>query len=908
MEKYQEALARSPAPESAAAAFERIAAVWPGGPGDLVGRLDAFPEGLAGFARLLAVSPISARKIERDPSRLEWLLDPSVAQPLRGRSKLELQLRDLVGPDGDVPRGVHEFKCRELLRVAAREVAAGADIAETGPLLSSIAATCVRAVLADLAAAAEKRWGPPGTALAIFGMGKLGGMELNFSSDIDLIIFHAEDGEVRPGFTRRDYFSRIITDLVALFHKSDDAAGALFPIDLRLRPEGESGPLTRSLKSMENYYAAYGEVWERMALTKGRLIAGDEELAYDFERTLQSFVYPKHFSADIVEEVHAIKRRIERDLLDARGVRDNVKLGRGGIREIEFVVQTLQLLNGARHAFLQQRSTLRALEALEQVRLLEPGRAEALKAAYVFLRRVEHRLQIAGEQAIHSLPPDTDTLEILSRGLGFNDGGAFMETLDRHRARVRETFESFLSGGNGGNGSHPAPPTADFFADAEAGRRMLDALGSESNQRHVAPRTRRLYRRLEPLLLQELSQCADPDQALAFFVQFVERYGIRGLLYETLAANPRLLELLVRLFDNSRFLSASVLRRPQWIEEIARAGLDAPPPTPGAHRQAMRAALGDSEPTDALRIYKKTQELRIALRDLLGFSDLETVLAEFSVLADACVMEALAIAGAEDEVTLVALGKYGGRELAYGADLDIVLVGEESAAAKAAATLKALSGRTAEGIVFPTDCRLRPEGEASPIIVPLSRYVSYWNERAQFWELQALTKARPVAGPLGAEFEQAATAVWTAAGKAPDLFTKVREMHARIVEHRGKGDGRLSFKTGEGGLMAAEFLVQALQMRHGLRQTQTLAAARALGEHDLLPQADELVEAIRFFRRTELTLRRLDDAGVSKLPANETQMRQLAKRMGFPDPEAFLGENDACRGRVAALFDDILRQ
>src|SRR5205807_5360876 len=241
------------------------------------------------------------------------------------------------------------------------------------------------------------RLGGPETEFSILGLGKLGGRELNHSSDIDVIFLYGEEGQVAPNFTHHEWFNQLSAKIIETF-AATDPAGALFRIDLRLRPEGAAGPLARSLESMENYYAGFGETWERLALIKARGIAGSRELAYEFLRQHQPFIYPKSGTPDLLEEIANIKRRIERDIVGSDKLHRDVKLGIGGIREIEFIVQALQLINGARHPFLQEPSMLKALQALRQLNFLPHEEVLALDNTYRFLRRVEHRLQIEAEQ------------------------------------------------------------------------------------------------------------------------------------------------------------------------------------------------------------------------------------------------------------------------------------------------------------------------------------------------------------------------------------------------------------------------------------------------------------------------------------------------------------------------------
>ncbi|MDQ3625765.1 MAG: hypothetical protein M3372_01360, partial [Verrucomicrobiota bacterium] len=367
---------------------------WPAEQGELRAVLEQFPIGEKALLHLIAVSSICATRLANDPQILVWLQHPDVCGSGRGPGRMAADLRraTVTGPVSlDNFRPLRLWKGREMLRIALREVAELAPLEETTAELSQLAEICVEQVLEHWDADLRRRLGSPKAEFAGLGLGKLGGRELNHSSDIDLIFLYDEEGQVSGNLSHHQWFNRLATKVLETFSASHPA-GPLFRIDLRLRPEGTSGPMTRSLESMENYYAGFGETWERLALIKARGICGSEELAYDFLRQHQPFIYPKSPSPELLDEIAAIKRRIERDIVGHENLERNVKLGAGGIREIEFVVQALQLLHGARQPFLQETSTMKALPALAELDLLPREEAIDLEKAYRFLRRVEHRL------------------------------------------------------------------------------------------------------------------------------------------------------------------------------------------------------------------------------------------------------------------------------------------------------------------------------------------------------------------------------------------------------------------------------------------------------------------------------------------------------------------------------------
>ncbi|MEO6847975.1 MAG: putative nucleotidyltransferase substrate binding domain-containing protein [Chthoniobacterales bacterium] len=891
-------------PSEAEAALVKIASVWPKDFPVLSDVVAGFPLGAAAFGKLICHSSASVEKIYREPGALLWLADASVCDRPRGRKKMNLDWHSIKAESSDNISALRKFKTWELLRVALREVAGISDILETGAELSAVAEICVEEVYAAVLQECTVRWGDSGDDLVVLGMGKLGGEELNYSSDIDLVAFYGEDGDVKPGFGRQDFFNRVFERFLATFSAQDNN-GNLFKVDLRLRPEGNSGALTRSMAGMENYYAGFGETWERMALIKARRITGSKELAYDFETVMQAFIYPKSLSHEVVDEVAGIKARIERDILAPDELYRNVKLGRGGIREIEFTVQTLQLLHGARHPFLQEKNTLRALANLAKMDFLPLKDAQALHEAYIFLRKVEHRLQISREEQTHTIPANVEELHFLALNLNFADSSIFLERLNDTMKYVRFVFERILEDKNSSPVLKKGGVVEEaIFQDIISAKKMLEKLGAPDPSKHVSPRTRQLYDRLKPMLLNELGKTAEPDSALAGFVDFVEAYGIRGMLFETLASNPRLLELLIKLFDASYFLTRAVVRRPQWIEEIARSGELGLSYGVEAHRKAILEFETQSvhAPIERIRIYRQFQTLRIGLRDILGFSNLLELQMEYTAMAEACMLEVMDQLHLKDKITVIAMGKFGGEELCYGSDLDIVVIGEDQNGT--AAFSREMNLRGENGLLFPMDARLRPEGSASPLATPFEMYKKYYEGRAQIWEIQALTRARIISGPLRHKVEKViADALQTVKGQKT-IIPEIAAMHDRVVKNRNSGEDENSFKTGQGGLMAMEFIVQALLMLHGIQEPNTMRAIDNLSTRGILSEekADDLKADYLFLRQVELCLRRIEDTSVSDLPSDAKRRNELTRRMGFSEPEHFFARYGQARSKTKALF------
>src|SRR6266498_1402153 len=873
---------------------------WPPSAPPFVDVVEQFPLGEASLLHLLAVSSICATRLVRNSETLLWLRQPEVCLASRGYAEMLDELRSVAGDSiaAENFAALRVWKGREMTRIALRELANLAPLEETTAELSQIADICIRRICEHRNAEFQKRYGSPDAEFAILALGKLGGAELNHSSDVDLLFLYSEEGQLTPQFSYHEFFNRLGKKILETF-STRHPEGSLFRVDLRLRPEGSAGPLARSLESMENYYAGFGETWERLALIKARGIGGSRELAYEFLRQHQPFIYPKSPSPDLLDEIASIKRRIERDIVGEDKLERDVKLGRGGIREIEFIVQTLQLIHGARHPFLQESGMLKSLRALHQLDLLPPEEVLTLDNAYRFLRRVEHRLQIEAEQQTHTVPRDSQDLRRLAFSLRFSSSEDFTAALQEKMRAVRPIFQRIVSG-TPAAGS-PRADDLEIFSDQKRPAKALSDLVQGAASFHIAPRTRQAFRKLRPALLGWLAKTADPDATLNQFVRLVEGYGLRSLFFELLVANPRLLELVIKTFDASRFASELLIRRPQLLEDITRDSAFGESRSVGENLRRLDSLGADANNLDPIRAYRQRQLLRIMLRDVLGLIQPAAIFAELSDVAEACLVFVAKLLGSE-QMSVIALGKFGGREISYGADLDVLFVGDDVRAAQN--LMIAMEQSTAEGNIWALDARLRPEGEKGPVVCSPETYESYYASRAQPWELQALTRARAVSGPLQNEFMEIAKRAWRRACKDADLFIKIDEMLERIRRERGSGSDFLDLKTGAGGIIEAEFLVQALQMRGNIWEQNWERAVDRLHEHGHLgtPEVAKLKNSYAFLRRCELALRRYDNRGVSGLPSDPDEQRKFAIRLGYDEFGAFHRDYLDARNAIHAFY------
>lgn len=936
---------------------------------------NASPEQANLLAALFSGSEISGNQLAAHPDWLaaldiEQLRFPRREQGLRREIASWLQ-RGIAGKNfPETLANLRRFKQREMIRIAARDLARLGNAVEITRELSDLADVCLDAVWQICRAQAAERFGEPWhqdadgrwqpTAVCALALGKLGGQELNYSSDVDLVFVYADEGKVfrgapdpkkslRPALSNHSYFCRLAEAFVSEIQRVT-AEGMLFRIDLRLRPEGDSGPLCRSLDSYENYYAQWGQTWERMMLIKARRVAGSAELAADFLETIQPFRYPRAVSENLLQEIAAMKERIENEVVRSGELDTNVKLGRGGIREIEFIAQSLQLLQAGRHPFLQGPQTLPALEKLAQYNWLTNGEVLALHHAYGFLRDVEHRLQMDGNLQTHTIPPDEKFRARLARLMGFKTDADFETARRTHTEKVRAIFEQRIQ-------LKPPPARAAVFprdfSDEAAWENLLAGRGFRHPAKarrelrefvegpgyvHVSPRTIELAHQLLPRLLALCPQrsaespdparpakiLSDPDRVVTRLDNFITAYGARAPLFDLWNSNPAIFELLIQLFDRSEFLAELAIRAPDMMDELVTSGRLRRVKSAAETLRDLRHGLQDKDQFAWLRRYHQTERMRIGLRDILGLADPDQYLSELSTLADACVQYALEVLMRRNKLlrapfAIIGLGKFGGAEIDYGSDLDIIFVAETKARdlqkmqKLAVGLIDLLSLRTELGNVFQTDARLRPDGEKGLLVNTLSALENYYRQRAQLWEIQALTRTRFIAGDpkTGQSFESMTAAL--ANFKKPDRplaafpadwKMQIHKMRMRIEHERTPpGKDELAIKTGRGGLMDAEFIAQALCLENGWHIPNTLRALERGRDEKVLTDADKLIANYRQLRRVEGILRRWSYEGETVLPDDPAPYYRVAARCGFVASEKFRAALSGWRQAVREVYE-----
>ncbi|HEX5218461.1 MAG TPA: bifunctional [glutamate--ammonia ligase]-adenylyl-L-tyrosine phosphorylase/[glutamate--ammonia-ligase] adenylyltransferase [Verrucomicrobiae bacterium] len=965
---WSKALDKSADPQRARAVFERLVVTSAGAMLE-----KASPEQATVLAALFSGSQAMSDWLVAHPDWLglldaELLGSPRRKHGLRNETNAMFEPRLAQGDYAGVLGQLREFKQKQMLRIATRDLARLSNVVEITQEISDVADLCLETVRQVCWRQLVSRFGKPfhqapdgrwhETEFCVLGMGKLGGQELNYSSDVDVLFVYRDEGQVfkepptktktpRATMSNHQFFNRLAESFIAEVSKMT-GEGSLFRIDLRLRPEGDAGPVTRSVESYENYYAQWGQTWERMMLIKARCVAGSESLAGEFLEMVQNFRYPRSMNENVLREVAAMKRRIEKEILSGDELERNVKLGRGGIREIEFVVQTLQLLNAGRQPFLQLSQTLPGLAKLAQYELIDTADARRLDAAYRFLRDVEHRLQMDQNLQTHTVPTQSNELKRLARLMGFATGKAFELERRSHSRHVRRVYDELLRAGE----AETEPEFASEFDSAEsewtttlrehsfrdpaAAFRRLKEFVEGPGFVHVSRRTTELARQLLPKLL---SRCrkgssraagkpflSDPDRVLTRLDAFVQAYGARATLFEVWNSKPAVFELLLMLFDRSEFLAETVIRSPELLDDLVLSErLRVRKDTAEIVRDLQHGA-GDVDQFVWLRRYHEAERLRIGMRDILGLADFEQNLAELSALADACLQYALEVVRREKRLkaapfVIVGLGKLGGMEINYGSDLDIIFVTAAKPKALpelqklATRVMELLSRRTERGLVCQTDARLRPDGEKGLLVNTLPACEEYYRQRAQLWEIQALSRTRLVAGDfeLGERFQKL-TVELTDFSKGnrfrsglacftSDWKQKIQEMRARIEKERTpSGQDELAIKTGRGGLMDAEFVAQTLCLEHGWHEANTLLALERGRRESVLPEAEKLIDNYRQLRRVEGILRRWSYEGETVLPDDPAPYYRVAVRCGFDSSEEFRTAMAQWRSAVREVY------
>ncbi len=835
---------------------------------------------------------------------------------------------------GEQAAGISAIRRRATADLAGRDLTGAATLDEVGAELARLA----EGVLSGTLRAVHRRVAgdTPAARIAVIGMGKLGGLELNYVSDVDVVFVHEPTDDADEEAAARET-KQVLTTLLELLNAST-TMGRAYDVDPTLRPEGRAGPLSRRVASFEAYWERWAKTWEFQALLKARPVAGDLELGEELLRAADPYVWPEHLDPEVIAEIRRMKGRIEAKPEVRRHGERQLKLGPGGIRDIEFTVQLLQLVHGRGDRSLRLTGTLPTLEALVANGYVDEDDADAFADAYRTLRTVEHRLQLAHERRTHTIPDHPERQEWLARTLGYRAEGdatarePFLAELARVQHQVsalharlfyRPLLETYASvparaagvsvpGEISAMGEEAAIERlrAIGFRDAAAALRDIGSMTGGVSRRA------RTVRAVLPAVLLVLQDTPDPDAGLTAFRRLVEAQGDSSELLAYLRDHPDSADLVGRVLGTSPVAGELLVSQPQGVDWLRDGRVRDQPRT---RDELVKLAVGRlhwQDTTAALRRFKRHELLRIVLRDLSGGTTVGGVGEELTALGEACLTGALRdelrrqarsrdLSGPDElpvSIAIIGMGKLGGQELHYVSDLDVLFVHEVTEGADpqeatrlaleiAGNVMRSLSAITSEGTAFEVDADLRPEGRSGPLSRSFDSYLSYWERWAEPWEHQSLLRARPVAGDRDLGRRLVAAAERHAYPADPgQVAVPMRRMKARLEKERlpRRVTPERHLKLGPGGLSDVEWTAQLKLQQHGgsdpgLRTPGTMGAIDRLQDAGLLEHrdADWLRDGYRFLSelRNRMYLRRHRDVDV--LPSSQLQLETLARAMGY---------------------------
>ncbi len=913
------------------------------------------------LAGIFGGSPYLTGIIERDPG---GLLDALTASPETRFTDLRSALANAVGQAEAAPDAMR------LLRLFKRDVALLTALCDLGGVWPVMTVTRRLSEAADAAVTAAVRFlfrqaARAGDWLAaepdgyiVLAMGKHGAFELNYSSDIDLIVFYdLSRVRVRAGLEPQPFFVRLTRELVRLLNERT-GEGYVFRTDLRLRPDAGATPLALSTEAALNYYESFGQNWERAALIKARPVGGDLAAGRALLDGLSPYIWRKYLDFAAIADIQAMKRQIHAfhgfGKIAVAG--HNIKVGRGGIREVEFFVQTQQLIAGGRQPELRCAETLVALQRLQDRGWITQAAREELDRAYRFLRTVEHRLQMIADEQTQTLPDDPAKLSQLARFCGFPDTPAFaaaltaeLERVQAHYVRLFEHSPELTRGGTNmvfaGEADDPATVEALTAMGYTRAPEVIATVRGWHHGRYPAvrtPRSRELLTEVQPVLIDALAKTANPDLAFLGFDKFLSELPSGVQLFSLLKQHPRLIDLIAAIMGTAPRLARILSKRRRVLDAVLDPGFFGTLPD-----RSTLAALIDTElkgahdyqdALDRARLIANEQQFLIGVRVLTGTIGAAQTGGAYALLAE-CMIEAIQrVVEREMERThgrvpggsavIVAMGKLGGREMTAASDLDLILIYDFDETAAPSTGLKplapvhyytrytqrlisAFTAQTAEGKLYDVDMRLRPSGQQGPVATQLSSFIHYQTNDAWTWEHLALTRARVVSGPaaLRAKVEEAIRDVLVRPRSSAQTAADVRDMRARIEKEKGTRDP-WELKQVRGGLVDLEFMAQHMQLVHAAHHPRilsqnTVAALVNLAEAGLLPPAaaETLLPAARLFNNLTQVLRLCLDGPFDPEKAPEGLKALLARAGEAPDFKHLGADLAAREAEVAALFD-----
>ncbi len=809
-----------------------------------------------------------------------WLRDPALLPDLVNSGDLfspvhrEAYAHALQNNPADsepvLAKQLRQFRRREMVRIAWRDLAGWADLDETLADLTALAEVCIQTALEFFYRQACLRWGMPTLSdgspfnIVVLGMGKLGAWELNYSSDIDLIFAYAEDGILnqKKEISYGEFFTRICRSLVKMLDEIT-VDGFVFRTDVRLRPFGDSGPLIMTFDGMENYYLTQAREWERYAMIKARQVAGDFETGKHLAAMIKPFVYRRYLDYGAFEELRSLKFQITQELR-RKDRMENVKLGPGGIREVEFIGQAFQLIRGGQEAALQQREIQVILGVLGELELMSAEDVAALKFAYRFLRRVENHIQEYQDKQTHDLPIQPLAQDILACSLDFEDWGCFKQELDQVRQRVHGIFDQVFSLSEQDNQQQTARliwAGADYeqalealvdygFVDPETTLNTISNFKASHAINRMTSKGAAVLDRLIPLLIERVPCVDNQDLTVKRILDLFEAVAGRNVYLSLLAENPDALTQLIKLSSASPWICEYLAQYPILFDELLDPRTLFEPLkkvdlSRDLQRELKKIDIQDGEQLMiALRQFKHLNVLRVAAADIMGVIPVMIVSDYLTWTAEAILEQVLERAwlmlsekhgcppGTDADrssgFAIIAFGKFGGIELGYGSDLDLVFLYDSAdgdAMTDGGKPINSgqfylrlgqkirhiLDTKMLSGVLYEADLRLRPNGDSGVLVTHINSYEDYLRDQAWTWEHQALVRGRFVAGDLTlkTEYEAIRTRILALPRNGDDLQREVREMREKMRENLASKDAKVfDLKQSKGGIADIEFIVQ----------------------------------------------------------------------------------------------------
>ncbi len=970
-----ECLPRSPDPDMALNNLERFVGR-ARNPLSLAALFERDPTALPILVRIFATSQYLSDILAAEPESFE-LVRASQGMPYSRQALVDDLLAEVAALESDpaIMAALRRFKQREILRIAYGDIICEQSIPTVSAQISYVADAILEAALFAAYRKLSHRWGVPRQShgkragFVILGMGKLGGVELNYSSDLDLIFFYEDEGETDGPrrISNAEFFQQLASEILWLL-TTPTPLGVAYRVDMRLRPEGKEGPLVMSVPAALWYYDNRGRTWERQAYIKARPVAGDRQLGESFLQRLTPWIYRRFLSRADISGIKALKRRIEQHAQSAGAETTNVKTGRGGIRDIEFVIQFLQLLNGPDLPVVRTGNTLEAIAQLAAVGCLTEQERAILSENYCFLRKLEHRLQIMFDRQTHTLPSEASSLRRLARRMGYvdeKDEDALQRFLADYCRRTEENHrilnhllhhafsDDTETAAEVDLVLDPSPSSEQIEAGlrkygfrnvAEAYRNLM-SLAEERIRFLSTRRTRHFLASIAPELLRAIAATPDPDATLVNLDRVTASLGGRGLLWELFSFNPPSLRLFVELCAYSPFLCDILIGNPGMIDGLLDSLVLDKLPTPQWLREVSAELCHAAEELDPiLNAFKNDQILRVGVRDLLGKEDVVACCQALSDVAEV-ILEQVTLTeekalqkrwgtpmgenGRPAELVVLALGKFGGAELTYRSDLDLVFlydsdgqacrtgpsVGREESLPNshfftelAQQIVHRLSRLTPYGRLYEVDPRLRPTGTSGPLVISLDDFRHYYlGKHSQLWERQALCRARPVvvSPQLKPRVIEVLREILLTQSWQTQYLTEIRQMRSRLEESAGEHN----LKRGPGGLADIEFIVQMLQLRFADRFPQILVphlpqALERIWHVGLISEeeARTLLSHYRFLRRLESRLRLVNPVARNRLPQDSTDLARIAHLMGLPSAQSLLEEYRAVAADTRRIF------